>query len=99
MPGNKAELGEQLERNVGRLLGRVNDLTVERDELRLQLQRQKQLTERVRADAAKTRRELEASHLANAIAAAGPEASQEARKRVNQLVREIDQCIALLKQG
>lgn len=103
MPGSKADLSAKLEESVNALLRKLSTVTTERDDLQVKLKRQEELTERARQDAAKARRDLESCRIAAAIRGAadsrgGEQAREDAKRRVGQLVREIDRCIALLKQ-
>ena len=99
------ELGKALEDRVFRLLEKLKELKAEKVRLEAECGKLRAEQERQREEVAKARQELVAYKMATALGGAtegggagASAASQDTKRRIALIVREIDKCIALLSR-
>lgn len=102
MSTGSIELGNELENKVLALIGKVNELKDANAKLESRIANLEGELDIARSQAAESRRELDTCKLGLALRGSRlmstAMSSDEAKRRINLMVREIDKCIALLKQ-
>ncbi len=102
MTESSAALCSRLEGDVDRLIAKLNDLKADNARLAAEVSRLRGELEFCQAEAMDSRKELECCKLGLALRGADYAESgytpDEAKRRISQMVRGIDECIALLKQ-
>ena len=102
MSTGSIELGNELENKVLALIGKVNELKDANAKLESRIANFESELDIARSQAAESRRELDTCKLGLALRGSRlmstAMSSDEAKRRINLMVREIDKCIALLKQ-
>ena len=102
MSTGSIELGNELENKVLALIGKVNELKDGNAKLESRIANLESELDIARSQAAESRRELDTCKLGLALRGSRlmstAMSSDEAKRRINLMVREIDKCIALLKQ-
>lgn len=96
MASSVIELSNRLEEGVGRLIEALGELRVRNARLAAEVARLRAELEASHEETREVRRELESCRVGLALRSA--DASGEAQRYISQLVRGIDECIALLKQ-
>lgn len=102
MSTGSIELGNELENKVLALIGKVNELKDANAKLESRIANLESELDIARSQTAESRRELDTCKLGLALRGSRlmstAMSSDEAKRRINLMVREIDKCIALLKQ-
>lgn len=102
MSTGSIELGNELENKVLALIAKVNELKDANAKLESRIANLESELDIARSQAAESRRELDTCKLGLALRGSRlmstAMSSDEAKRRINLMVREIDKCIALLKQ-
>lgn len=102
MASSVIELGNRLEDGVGRLIEALGELKVQNARLAAEVARLRAELEASHEETREARRELESCRAGLALRrtddSSDAGASGEAQRYISQLVRGIDECIALLKQ-
>ena len=102
MSTGSIELGNELENKVLALIAKVNELKDANAKLESRIANLESELNIARSQAAESRRELDTCKLGLALRGSRlmstAMSSDEAKRRINLMVREIDKCIALLKQ-
>lgn len=102
MASSVIELSNKLEEGVGRLIEALGELRVQNARLAAEVARLRAELEASHEETREVRRELESCRVGLALRRADAslvvDASGEAQRYISQLVRGIDECIALLKQ-
>lgn len=102
MSTGSIELGNELENKVLALIAKVNELKDANAKLESCIANLESELDIARSQAAESRRELDTCKLGLALRGSRlmstAMSSDEAKRRINLMVREIDKCIALLKQ-
>lgn len=102
MASSVIELGNKLEEGVGRLIEALGQLKAHNARLAAEVARLRAELEASHEETMEARRELESCKVGLALrladASSDADASGEAQRYIGQLVRGIDECIALLKQ-
>jgi chromosome segregation ATPase len=86
-----------LNKNIGKLLDEYNSLRTGYDELRKELNELSLQLQRRESEFEDLKRSYERVKLTGALLGEG-ENAREAKRKLNELVREIDRCIALLNR-
>lgn len=102
MASSVMELGNRLEEGVGRLIEALGELRTQNVRQAAEIARLRAELEISHEETRAARRELESCKagmaLRSAEASTGGNGADEAQRYISQLVRGIDECIALLKQ-
>lgn len=102
MSTGSIELGNELENKVLALIAKVNELKDANAKLESRIANLESELDIARSQTAESRRELDTCKLGLALRGSRlmstAMSSDEAKRRINLMVREIDKCIALLKQ-
>ena len=102
MSTGSIELGNELENKVLALIAKVNELKDANAKLESRIANLESELDIARSQAAESRRELDTCKLGLALRGSRlmstAMSSDEAKRRINLMVRDIDKCIALLKQ-
>lgn len=102
MSTGSIELGNELENKVLALIAKVNELKDANAKLESRIANLESELDIARSQVAESRRELDTCKLGLALRGSRlmstAMSSDEAKRRINLMVREIDKCIALLKQ-
>ncbi len=102
MASGNIELKDKLEDVINRLIFKANNLKLQVNRLQKQNRSMQEELEHKDIEISDLKRQLECSRLGLALrgGAAGESAytPEEAKKKISRIVREIDECIALLKE-
>jgi predicted nucleic acid-binding Zn-ribbon protein len=86
-----------LNKNIGRLLDEYNNLKADYDKLQKELNELSYGTRQKESELDDLKRSYERAKLTGALMGEG-ENARDAKRKLNELVREIDNCIALLNR-
>ncbi len=86
-----------LNKNIGRLLEEYNNLKAGYDNMQRELKELSEQMQRKESDFNDLKRSYEHAKLTGALMGEG-QGSADAKRKLNELVREIDNCIALLNR-
>jgi CHASE3 domain sensor protein len=97
MSGQGYEELKLLNRRIDELINNYNNLTVENENLKTGNDALKEMLQERETEMKELEKKYERVKLAGALAGEGENAS-EAKKKISELVREIDNCISLLNR-
>lgn len=90
------QLAENVNRKLQTLLEQYSALMAENAALKSAVTELKSANEALKAEVGEVNEELRQAKMAGALAGSNPEAVEETKATIAELVREIDKCIALL---